>query len=204
MAPRDTAVVPAFWVDADYDRNSASDGVSRFGAYIRQSSLVAESWAGTYDDDQVRRVLFAAAVWETANSPVMSPGYVRCHSRVLRARLECNWWNVTLTGVVELVTPWPAPLARSRDWQAGASWRDWPVESLGNEKYYREPGDEELSGRRYLLNFSRLAFPLAEVQLPDAPSGPGQAPSAARETVSALVGALNDVITPVISCLERS
>ena len=28
----------AFWIDYDYDRENASDGVSRYGAYVRRSS----------------------------------------------------------------------------------------------------------------------------------------------------------------------
>ena len=29
----------AFWIDYDYDRENASDGVSRYGAYVRRSSM---------------------------------------------------------------------------------------------------------------------------------------------------------------------
>ena len=43
----------AFWIDYDYDRENASDGISRYGAYVRRSSAMAESWDGTWDDAQV-------------------------------------------------------------------------------------------------------------------------------------------------------
>jgi hypothetical protein len=36
----------AFWIDYDYDRENASDGISRYGAYVRRSSTLAESWDG--------------------------------------------------------------------------------------------------------------------------------------------------------------
>ena len=73
----------AFWIDYDYDRENASDGVSRYGAYVRQSSTLAESWDGTWDDAQVRQARFAEAAWATATTPVMSPGFVRRHPRVI-------------------------------------------------------------------------------------------------------------------------
>ena len=40
----------AFWIDYDYDRENASDGISRYGAYVRQSTSLAECWDGTWDD----------------------------------------------------------------------------------------------------------------------------------------------------------
>ena len=91
----------AFWTDDEYDREHASDGVSRYGHYVRsaaRSGLMAECWDGTWDDDQVRRVRFACAAWETASSPVMAPGYIRRHPRVLSGRVEYCAWDGTLTG----------------------------------------------------------------------------------------------------------
>ena len=44
----------AFWTDDGYDREHASDGVSRYGHYVRsaaRSGLMAECWDGTWDDD---------------------------------------------------------------------------------------------------------------------------------------------------------
>jgi len=165
---------------------------------------MAECWDGSYDHELTRRVLFAATAWETATGPVMAPGYVRYHARVRRARLECNWWDATLAGLVDLVVPWTAPLARSSDWQCGAWWRDWPSDSLGGEEYFHEPGDEDRSQYPYLLTTAQLLFPLPGLPLPAAPSGPDEAVTVARETVGVLVAALNDVVTPVIETLERS
>ncbi|MER7579963.1 hypothetical protein [Kitasatospora sp. NPDC097691] len=57
-------------VDDTADRENASDGHSRYGAYI------AHHAADFHDDDQpLRPVDFAAAAWRTATSPVMAPGY---------------------------------------------------------------------------------------------------------------------------------
>ena len=48
-----------FWIDHDYDRDRASDGVSRYGAYVRdRGHLFAEIWDGTFESSLTER--FAA------------------------------------------------------------------------------------------------------------------------------------------------
>ena len=121
----------AFWIDEEDDRDLASDGISRFGAYVRQSSALAECWDGTWEDPGTRQARFAAAAWSTATGPVMAPGYVRHHPRVLTGKVACNAWDGTLNGLVRLVTPWPQPLAQSRAWHPADSWwEDWPTQPL--------------------------------------------------------------------------
>lgn len=198
----------AFWTDDVYDREHASDGVSRYGHYVRsaaRSALMAECWDGTWDDDGVRRVRFAIAAWETASSPVMAPGYIRRHPRVLSGGVEYCAWDGSLTGVAALAAPWPQPLARSRGWQAGG-WRDWPGEpSFGGGRFYRPPGEDEVASGRYLLTTARLVFPVPPSGLPAAPSGPGDGlEDAAREAVAVLVAAMNAVVTLVLAVLELS
>jgi hypothetical protein len=198
----------ALWIDQEYDRDQASDGVSRFGAYVRRSGAIAECLAErdgvAGQDTQTLQARFAAAAWETALPPVMSPGYVRRHRRVLSARMEFNPWDATLTGSVELVTPWPQPLADSRDWQHGAWWHDWPYERVGAVEYWREPGDDELATRPYLMASARLEFPLRlAVPLPVVPSGSRGAEEAAQQAVRTLILAMDAVVTPVIEALER-
>jgi hypothetical protein len=164
----------AFWVDDEYDRDQASDGVSRFGAYVRNSGAiaeyVAECRAESCQDSQTLRARFAAAVWETATTPVMAPGYVRRPPRLISAR------DTSLFGSVELVVPWPQPLASSRDWQGTMSWWDWPGESSGGRKVYREPDEDELAAHAYLMTAARLQFPLrpSSVLLPLVPATPGR------------------------------
>lgn len=189
----------AFWIDADYDREAASDGRSRFGAYIRKSSQVAMCWCDdTGASDLERRLLFAEAVWETANSPVMSPGYVRCHPRVRKAALRDDFEH--LGALVDLAVPRPAPLAR--DWRVGPGWRDWIRDELAGETYF-EPKGEEFT-RPFLLTTSRMVFPLVRFQLPALPPSHAKAAVTARELVEDLVAALNAAVTPVITALEKS
>ena len=56
-----------FWVDRYYDCAHASDGISRYGSYLRDATF--EPWT---DNDHA--VEWAAFAWRRATSPVMSPG----------------------------------------------------------------------------------------------------------------------------------
>lgn len=196
----------AFWIDQEYDRDQASDGISRFGAYVRQSTALAECWDGTWDDPATRQARFAAAVWSTATGPVMAPGYLRYHPRVLAGKVACNTWDGTLNGLVRVVTPWPQPLAQSRAWQSdGSWWGDWPTQPYGGGTvYYREPDDDETAPRWHLMASAALIFPLSARALPAAPAGPrDDVEDRAREAVRVLTGAMNGVVAPVIELLER-
>ncbi|MGW7580293.1 hypothetical protein ACWGKU_19200 [Kitasatospora sp. NPDC054768] len=57
-------------LDDTADRESASDGRSRYGAYIAHHADDFHE-----DGEPLRPVEFAAAAWRTATSPVMAPGY---------------------------------------------------------------------------------------------------------------------------------
>jgi hypothetical protein len=104
----------AFWIDYEYDHQMASDGRSRFAAYVRRAAATpewTECWNGAWDDDAVRAVYFASEAWRVATTPVMSPGYVRRHSRIRSARVEVNPWDASLTASVEIIFPQPRQLA---------------------------------------------------------------------------------------------
>ena len=201
-------MTPAFWIDDGYDADYASDGISRYGAYVRQATgtVFAECWDGTWDSPDHRAARFAAAAWQTGTGPVMAPGYIRMHPRVLSARAEVNFWDGSLFATVTFAAPWPAPLARSRDWRGDGWWRDWPLQaSLGGPQYYREPGEEELTGGRYLLTTARLLFPLPADGLPAAPDGPRDALEAkARTAAQVLVSAMTAAVAPALDALERA
>ena len=59
---------PLVWIDHEHDRASASDGVSRYGVYLRQRA----AWFRDIDTPKE----FAATAWRVATGPVMSPGLV--------------------------------------------------------------------------------------------------------------------------------
>lgn len=68
------------WIDNTTDRELASDGVSRYGAYLHQGAHRFLDWD---DEPTSDPAAFAAAAWEIATSPVMSPPYVVTHPRVI-------------------------------------------------------------------------------------------------------------------------
>ena len=196
----------AFWIDYGYDVSHASDGVSRYGAYVRNAAvLFAECWDVAWDDAAARAARFAVAAWQVATGPVMAPPYICMHPRVLSARAEVNPWDGSLSGVVELATGWPAPLAGSPDWRGGQWWQTWPPAEFGGTGCYREPGEEELTRGPWLLASARLLFPLPARGLPGAPDGPADAlEGKARTAAEALVAAMNTTVTSVIGALESA
>src|SRR6266536_6688337 len=85
MSAAPTAAGPVCWVDLAWDRTNASDGVSRYGAYLRGHAEEFQPWYGEETPDGITREPgeFAAAAFQVATGPIMSPGYVRWHPRVL-------------------------------------------------------------------------------------------------------------------------
>lgn len=201
------STVAAFWIDDEYDRQMASDGRSRFAAYVRRAAATAEwadCWNGSWDDDAVRAVRFASEAWRLATTPVMSPGYVRCHPRIRSARVEVNPWDTSLTAAVEILIPQPRQLAAARDSGDGSLWWDWRQGTCGGESVYLEPGDQELSRYRYMLASTKLAFPLPADGLPPAPDGPGDwIEDAAQRAVTVLCTELQHVVGSVLAVLEN-
>jgi hypothetical protein len=187
----------ASWVDQDYDRAHASDGISRYGAYLRDAGF--EPWT-----DHDRAVEWAAFAWRRATGPVMSPGYVRYHPRVLAAQLERSGWDGSLAAGVTLVSSWPeelkTPLVRGlklggRD----ASWQDWPIECLGGTVRYHEPSEADVAARPYLLATVSLQFTVPSAGLPEPPVSSAVLLSAGQQAVAVVVAELNRIVGPVLA-----
>jgi hypothetical protein len=188
----------AFWVDRDYDRAHASDCISRYGAYLRDA--VFEPWT---DHDQA--VEWAAFAWQRATGPVMSPGYVRHHPRVLGARLERGGWGGSLAAGVALVSSWPERLAVTlaggvRLGDRDGYWQDWPTEYRGGDavRYY-EPGEADVAARPYALATLSLQFAVPPAGLPEPPATPAALLDAGQQAVAVVVAELNRVVGPVLA-----
>ena len=190
-----------FWVDQDYDRENASNGISRYGAYLRDAAF--EPWT---DNDQA--VEWAEFAWRCATGPVMSPGYVRYHPRVLATRLERNGWDGSLAADVTLVSPWPRQIstALARGLRLGGShafWQDWPTEYLGGDavRYY-EPSQAAVAAEPYLLATVSLEFTVPSAALSEPPTSSAALLSAGQQAVAIVVAELNRIVGPVLSaCL---
>jgi hypothetical protein len=190
----------AFWVDRGYDREHASDGVSRYGAYLRDAAF--EPWT---DDDQATE--WAVFAWQRATGPVMSPGYVRYHPQVLGARLERSGWDGSLVAGVTLVSAWPEQLTAVlvkavRLGDKEAYWQDWPTERLGGDRVsYHEPSEADVAARPYLLTTLSLQFTVPPAALPQPPATSAAVLSAGQQAVAVVVAELNPIVGPILSAI---
>jgi len=192
----------AFWVDTDYDREYASNGHSRYAAYLRDAAF--EPWT-----DNDRSVEWSVFAWRRATGPVMSPGYVRYHPRVLGAQLARSGWNVGLIAIVSLACSWPDQLKTMliKPLPLGgraAYWQDWPTEYLGGDTRYYEPGEADLAARPYVLTTLSLQFTVPSAALPEPPADTTAQLGAAQHALAVLVRELNRIVGPVLSALSGS
>lgn len=184
-------------VDDEYDRRNASDGRSRYGAYLNQRL----SRFHEYDQPEQTRPPgeFAAAAWTVATSPVMTPGYVAI-------RPDLRAITPTFTGDDgQLVIDIHVPLHR-HDLRAKRDipydWQDWDMERhhLSAYSYYLEPS----SLRPALLTTSvvRLLVDTAWGLPPQQhTSGHGLVDDAKR-TVAALACGINRHAGPIVAALR--
>lgn len=199
MTPTSTTL--PFLIGRTYDAEMASDGESRYGHYVREA-VTTDRYPWDLDDDADRRHEFAALAWRAATPPVMAPGYVRYHHLISDARVYRSSWDGTLAASVSVLTPPPATLAQLRGWQS------WQIELRDGNHVPIEPSEREIVRRSphitgYALTTTVLEFALHDVVLPEIPAAPAS-PAVARTAavaVGALVGALNDIVTPVIDAL---
>jgi hypothetical protein len=181
------------WVDADWDRARASDGISRYGAYLRGHT---EEFAPLYGPDAGGITLdageFAAAALRVATGPIMSPGYVRWHPRVLDHTVGHGQDPEPDRLVCQLT------LATSPPRWLGAPWQGW-TQYLGRDWW--EPDDD----RHAALARLQLRWPLhtSALPCPRPPTVPGQ-PNLrdAMAAVGALAAAINATAGPVLAALE--
>jgi hypothetical protein len=191
-----TAAGRVCWVDADWDRSQASDGVSRYDAYLRIRSHAEEfaPWHGEDAPDGITRDAgeFAVAAFRVATGPIMSPGYVGWHPRVLDHQVS-RGDNPEPGRLVVQVT-----LAISLPLWLGSPWRSWTPD-LGRD--WREPADDRHAGLARLA----LRWPLATSALPR-PRPPVRSgrPNLADATASVrgLVGEINATAGPILAKLE--
>jgi hypothetical protein len=146
--------------DETYDRANASDGVSRYGAYLSQRAHLFTGVDGGPPDV----VTFTVLAWRIACPPVMSPGYVRRRSGITGITLRhCDEPDV-LVADVEVRLPWPAGL---RPWDGPLnSWRDWQSHHGRDdqEPHRLAPRDDD---KPALLHTAHLWLPIRHTDLPE-------------------------------------
>ena len=179
------------WIDPDYDRANASDGQSRYGAYVRDYARLFDPWQDAPDGVTADPVEFAMAAFRVATGPIMSPSYVRWHPRVCAYGTDRNDYDGRLVASVSLATPAPLRLP-------GWSWRGWDRDFHDQflEPEYRGP---------VALGRLELRWPLGDDQLhrPARPRTAGRPNLVdAIAAVAVVVGSANHTAGPVLAALE--
>jgi hypothetical protein len=126
------------YVDEAYDQEYSDDGVSRYGAYLRQRP--AEFRDGWSDEPAPIKdaAEFAVHAWRVATPPVMAPGYVRVRPDLHRVTLHRDDDDGALYAEVHI------PL-RHHHIGGGSkrfpyAWQDWETET-------------DFAGDQYLAHF---------------------------------------------------
>ena len=180
------------WVDLAWDRANASDGVSRYGAYLRGHAELFDPWREAPKGITTDPGEFAIAAFRVACGPIMSPGFVRWHPRVLDHQVDRgeNPDPDRLVITVSLATALPMWL--------GSPWWSWTT-YMGRD--WSEPEDAKHAALARL----ELRWPVQVATLPR-PRPPARAGvpnlADARAAVRALVAEINRTAGPVLARLE--
>lgn len=181
-------------VDNDYDRANASDGISRYGAYLAQHPRDFTAW----DPEPLSPSEFAVAAWRIATSPIMSPGYVRT-----RPDLDAITADFTEDGPGAVLTVRVPLLHGDLGTRLPYEWRDWMPEHNRHDGRYPEwiaPDGQYPS----VLATAEVRVPVAEALLPVPKHlrGPGLAADA-RAAVFTLTELVNTKAGPVVERLRE-
>lgn len=180
------------WADDDYDHDRASDGVSRYGVYLRQQRR-------RFADDEVPSpdpLVFTATTCQVGTGPIMAPGYLRTHPAGLGVRFGVEpgeHLDVTVTLAAEL----PQPRLGARVPSRALRW----VHRAGRwSEPVSRPGTPVLLPR--LL--ARIAIPIAD--LPVVPRYTGGVPDldTARGAVRAVAAATSRALAPTLAAYART
>ncbi|WP_431955608.1 hypothetical protein [Nocardia lijiangensis] len=188
--------VSAFWIDRQYDRESAGDGQSRFGRHVeRHAADFADCWG------DIAPVSFACVAWRLATPPHLEPGFARFHHRVLSADCLRNPWDGTLIARLSIVSPWPDVLSSSRVWGRDRGWRGWP-ETFGQ---YLAPSHEEISRNPYARATLLIDAPISLDELPAPPDArTSELVGLADRAVTVITRELNELLVPMLTALDTA
>jgi hypothetical protein len=175
--------VRVFEPDEEYDRNYASDRVSRYGVYLAQyQHLFCEDGQPTTDAGW-----FAQAAWRIAQTPTMSPPYVRRHGRVQDTCVRSDEDGRQALCVDLAVSSAPEAV------ELAYPWRRWTRDEHG---HWLGPDD---FARPNVVTVLRVAVPLDAARLPQ-PRYHGDQPdvATAKRAVQAICATVNATLASVV------
>lgn len=109
---------PLFTVDDVYDRQRASNGHSRYGAYLAMRMADPMYFGTAMLDD---RLLWATFAWEIASPPAMSPGYATWADPIENAFVFPGVDGEFMAEVLVRTGP-PVALPGWRSWERTTAW----------------------------------------------------------------------------------
>ncbi|MEV8439224.1 hypothetical protein AB0425_17755 [Actinosynnema sp. NPDC051121] len=174
------------------DQDSASDHVSRYGAYLRQHHGRFRGYDGSSMTQDPAE--FAAAAFEVAIGPIMSPGYVVVDRRVVdvavhwdddrRAAIAVTFVSVLPEGVASIL---------------GRRWAGWHRDTWGGEPRWSEHHDNDLLVAQPTLQ-TRVPLPVDYLPKPIYRAGTPDLRTA-QHAVRVIADELNTRLTPVLDAL---
>ncbi|QKW20492.1 hypothetical protein HUT16_16710 [Kitasatospora sp. NA04385] len=166
------------------DRRDASDGFSRFGAYLGyNASLLHE------DGDLLSAQQFAFAAWQTATAPVMSPGYVRVRPDLHSLTLVSYGEDLDQVAVRIDVPLRHHQLAAAPDHRLS----DWQRDVWATDGAFTALEEPRPTGRSALLITATLLLPVPTYDLitPTVAAPGPRMTMQAKDAVNSLVGFVN-------------
>ncbi|MEU9844039.1 hypothetical protein AB0C69_33045, partial [Actinomadura sp. NPDC048032] len=174
------------------DRERASDGVSRYGAYLRQNVGRFADWGELASADPG---MFSRGAWEVATSPVMSPPYLDWTAeRVQSVTFAPSEHDGSLIARVQLAVPRPAALAGVRGF---AEWDRW-------NGGYSEPYDDAVARCPAMLTSTLLLFTISTGELWRPLYAPDLDVRDAKRAVKRLAAVLEARLSPIIRTLDTA
>jgi hypothetical protein len=170
-------------IDEAYDRTHASDGLSRYGAYLAIRLPAVCEFDSDVLTDPVR---WAAFAWATATTPVMSPAYLDWNGPIEDIQISWDDGHLAVEAVLRTDPPVNLP-----------GWLGWDRDRQGNpaEPWY---------AKRTALSRVALRAILEEIRLPRLPQDAHcrqDVVLAAKAAVTAVAVAVEDVLDPVLAAL---
>lgn len=177
------------------DRERASDGVSRYGVYLRQNIDRFAEWGELVTADVG---MFARAAWQVATSPVMTPPYLDWTAeRVQSVTLSLSEHDASLIACVQVAVPRPAALADVR------GFADWDRGDRLNRGYH-EPYDDALAARPAMLTSTTLLFAIPPRELYPPQNAPELTVRDAKKAVKRLAAVLDERLAPIVRALDAA
>jgi hypothetical protein len=174
-----------FTVDDVYDRQRASDGHSRYGAYLALGMVDPKYFGPAMLDDPL---LWATFAWEIASPPAMSSGYVTWADPIENAFVFPGADGEFMAEVLVRTGP-PVALPGWRSWERTTAW------GLVEPHY-----DLRTALTRVTLTVVLDAEPLAP---PDGATDHAELVRAAKASVQSSAAAMEATVGECIRCLSE-